>query len=189
MHKDILIFYSDYFRGAFNGSFSEATEGKISLADERVDVFSLVNQFVYTRQLSDKVDSHLEYEILIRAWIFGEKYLMPSLQNKAMTAVMKRHTESNVIPTFQMKLIYNNTLPGTPLRRFVTDLVAYRCDMGTWMTPEGSKQWPHEALADLLRIMGAKRMEEFGRFVLPEANKSRCFYHVHASGENCDTKL
>jgi hypothetical protein len=113
MHKDILIFYSDYFRGAFNGSFSEATEGKISLADERVDVFSLVNQFVYTRQLSDKVDSHLEYEILIRAWIFGEKYLMPALQNKVMTAAMKQHAQSGTIPAIHTKLIYANTLPGS----------------------------------------------------------------------------
>jgi hypothetical protein len=188
MHKDLLIFYSDYFRGAFNGSFSEATERKMSLIDERVDVFTVVNQFVYTRQLSGGVDSHLDCEILIRTWIFGAKYLMPALQNKVMTALMKQHTESGAIPAIHAKLIYANTLPGSPLRRFATDLIAYRCDMGIWMTPHGSQLWPHEALTDLLRVMGAQKMENYGTFALPELNKGKCYYHVHANGENCDTK-
>jgi hypothetical protein len=189
IHKDIIIFYSEYFRGAFNGNFSEAVERKISLADERVDVFSIVNQFIYTRQLSGGVDSHLDAEVLIRAWIFGDRYLMPSLQNKAMTAIMKKHTESGFTPIYQTKLIYANTLSGSPLRRFITDLVAYRCDVGSLMDSHGSQHWPHEALVDLLKVMGAKKMEEFGRFVLPETNKGRCYYHVHANGGNCDTKI
>jgi hypothetical protein len=188
MHKDLLIFYSDYFRGAFNGSFSEATEGKISLAGERVDVFSVVNQFVYTRQLSDKADSDLDWEILVRAWIFGDKYLMPSLQNKVVTAMMKKHADSFSLPYLQMKLIYNNTLPGSLLRKMMTELVAYRCDMKILMTPHGSTFWPHEALVDLLRVMGAKKAEDHGKFVLPEANKGRCYYHIHANGENCTPK-
>jgi hypothetical protein len=154
-------------------------------------VFSVVNQFVYTRQLSGGVDSHLDAEILVRAWIFGEKYLMPSLQNKVMSSMMKKHTEFGFIPIHQAKLIYANTLPGSPLRRFITDMVAYRCDVGALMTTHGSQHWPHEALVDLLRVIRAKKkkkVEEFGRFALPETNKGRCYYHVHTNGGNCDTK-
>lgn len=43
IHKDLLVFYSDYFRGAFNGSFQEAVEGKLSLPDECVFVSRPVN--------------------------------------------------------------------------------------------------------------------------------------------------
>jgi hypothetical protein len=134
------------------------------------------------------VDSHLDAEILVRASIFGEKYLMPSLQNKVMSSIMEKHTEFGFIPIYQTKLIYANTLPGSPLRRFITDMVAYRCDVGALMITHGSQHWPHEALVDLLRVIGAKKVEEFGRFALPETNKGRCYYHVHANGENCDTK-
>lgn len=31
LHKELLCFYSDYFRAAFNGSFKEATERKIEV--------------------------------------------------------------------------------------------------------------------------------------------------------------
>jgi hypothetical protein len=185
IHKDLLVFYSDYFRGAFNGSFSEATKGKISLADERVDVFNVVNQFVYTRQLSDKLDSDLEWEMLVRAWLFGDKYLMPSLQNRAMSVLIEKGAITLFVPTSCLELIYNNTLPGSVLRKFMVDTAAYTCDTSELV----DDSWPREALVDLVKVVGAKKKEEIGDFRLPKANKGRCYYHVHADGENCNTKL
>ncbi|KAI4847774.1 hypothetical protein E4T44_04323 [Aureobasidium sp. EXF-8845] len=185
IHKDLLIFYSDYFRAAFNGSFSEATERKISLSDERVDVFSVVNQFVYTRQLSHQLDSDLQWEVLFRTWLFGNKYLMPSLQNKVMSVLFAKNKKTNVVPTLWLKLTYDNTLPGSPLRSFIVDFTAYKLDI---TIPEFGKLWPHEALIDLLKVVGAKSKEDIGSYTLPEANNRKCYYHIHADGEDCDTK-
>ncbi|KAI5212219.1 hypothetical protein E4T42_01327 [Aureobasidium subglaciale] len=39
LHKELLCFYSDFFRAAFQGSFKEATEGRIELLDVQVDTF------------------------------------------------------------------------------------------------------------------------------------------------------
>ncbi|KEQ71847.1 hypothetical protein M436DRAFT_50601, partial [Aureobasidium namibiae CBS 147.97] len=189
IHKDLLIFYSDYFRGAFDGSFSEAAKGKLFLVDERVNVFSIVNQFVYTRELSDKDNYELDWDVLIRAWIFGDKYLMPSLQNKVMTTLIEKHTRDNFLPTLQFKLIWNNTLPGSPLRKVMVDLVAYKCDLGPFLSMDGGQRWPHEALIELLTVVGAKRKEDIGKRALPESNMGKCHYHIHADGEKCDTKL
>jgi hypothetical protein len=116
IHKDLLVFYSDYFRGAFNGSFSEAKKGKITLSDERVDVFRVVNRFIYTRQLSDEFDPEPTWETLIRTWLFGDKYLMPSLQNKTMSILLKKVDQTKEIPTGHLKLIYDNTLPGLQIQ-------------------------------------------------------------------------
>lgn len=49
IHKDLLCFYSDYFRAAFNGSFKEAIDGKLSLPNEKAELFDIVNYFVYTK--------------------------------------------------------------------------------------------------------------------------------------------
>ncbi|KAH0161675.1 hypothetical protein KCU67_g6240, partial [Aureobasidium melanogenum] len=187
IHKDLLTYYSDYFRGAFNGSFVEATKGKISLVDEHVDVFDVVNQFVYTRQLSDGADSAMGWELLIRVWIFGDKYLMPCLQNKAMNALIQKNRDAKFIPTLQLKIIYDNTLPGSPLRKFVLDLVTYKVsDMDASMQKNNKdNRWPYEALVDLVKALGAKKKENVGVYKLPEERKGKCYYHVHNDGERC----
>jgi hypothetical protein len=122
----LLVFYSDYFRGAFNGHFSKATRGMISIADGRVDGFSIVNQFIYTRQLSDKLDTNLDWEILIRAWLFGDKYLIQSLQNRVMSVLIEKNKVTNIIPTLSVKLIYANTLPGSPIRKLLVVHYAFQ---------------------------------------------------------------
>jgi hypothetical protein len=122
----LLVFYSDYFRGAFNGHFSKATRGMISIADGRVDGFSIVNQFICTRQLSDKLDTNLDWEILIRAWLFGDKYLIQSLQNRVMSVLIEKNKVTNIIPTLSVKLIYANTLPGSPIRKLLVVHYAFQ---------------------------------------------------------------
>jgi hypothetical protein len=109
----------------------------ISLEDERVDVFSIVNQFVYTRQLSDKVDHNLDWDVLVRAWLFGDKYLIHSLQNRVMSVLIEKNKVTNIIPTLSVKLIYANTLPDSPLRKLMVDWTAYLCDVSRLMCPEG----------------------------------------------------
>ncbi|KAH0172450.1 hypothetical protein KCU67_g1728, partial [Aureobasidium melanogenum] len=186
IHKDLLVFYSDYFRAAFNGSFTEAAEGKIRLPHERVEVFNIVTNFVYTRQLSDGVDCDIAWELLCRLWIFGDKYLMPALQNKAMSTLIEQNRKLKVIPVHCVKLIYDNTLPGSPLRKIVVDWTAYKTDMLEFMALEKENpRWTREALVDLVLTMGAKTKEDIGRYALPEGNNGKCYYHVHKDGEQC----
>ncbi|CAD0088398.1 unnamed protein product, partial [Aureobasidium mustum] len=187
IHKDLLIFYSDYFRGAFNGSFIEATTGKISLADERVDVFDVVHQFIYTRQLSDEADASIDWKLLVRVWIFGDKHLMPCLQNVAVDMLMRTHEELNGIPCRLLKMIYKNTVSNSPLRKLMVDLTAYKVlNMDEFMRENDEERfWPYEALTDLVKTMGAKTKEDIGVRRLPEAKRHKCYYHIHAEGEMC----
>lgn len=39
LHKDLLCFYSDYFRAALNGNFKEAAEGKLELPNVTISIF------------------------------------------------------------------------------------------------------------------------------------------------------
>ncbi|THX02282.1 hypothetical protein D6D13_08370 [Aureobasidium pullulans] len=89
IHKDLLCFYSDYFRGAFDSGFKEAVEGKLSLPTEDPAIFDIFNGFIYTRQLRDATGVQgpdLLFGTLVALWIFGDKYIVPALQNKAIDA-------------------------------------------------------------------------------------------------------
>ncbi|KAI4743408.1 hypothetical protein E4T50_06206 [Aureobasidium sp. EXF-12298] len=184
IHKDLLVFYCDYFRAAFNGSFTEAAEGKISLPHERVDVVNIVAKFIYTRQLSDGVNCDIPWEVLCRVWIFGDKYQMPALQNKAMNTLLKRVARSGIAPTHCIKLIYDNTCPGSPLRGFIVDLVVWKGNISDIMGSEKCQQWPQEAFIELVRAFGAQRDGGIG-VGLPEGIKDKCYYHVHKDDEKC----
>jgi hypothetical protein len=127
--------------------------------------------------------------LLIGAWLFGDKYLMPSLQNKAMSVLIEKIGLTSFVPTACLELVYDSTLPGSALRKFLVDTSAYECDPIEVVDDDKVNFWPREALVDLLRVVGAKKKEEIGDFSLPKANNGKCYYHVHADGEDCDTKL
>ncbi|CAD0115154.1 unnamed protein product [Aureobasidium uvarum] len=175
MHKDLLTFYSDYFRGAFDGSFKEAAERKLSLPDERVDIFDIFNQFIYTRSL----DEHdLDCHELIELWLFGDKFLVPWIQNAAMDAL--EYLSINDCPGYEVRAIWKRTMPSAPLRKFILDLVVYRCDIDAVM--DSAEVWSHQALVDLTKAFAHKEVTDHeGK--LPDRDK--CYYHVNAEGEKC----
>jgi len=176
VHKDLLTFYSDYFRAAFNGSFKEATENKIALHDECEDVFEIFSQFIYSRRLSDEEDQGLSFELLKRVWLFGDKYVVPSLQNVIMNALAEKSAKENSVPTAEIKDIWAKTLRSSPLRKWVLDEVVSTMKVAEFRVLKN--QWPREALFDLLEVY-----EGFKKSKGPKRGK--CHFHIHKEGEKC----
>ncbi|KAG9656966.1 hypothetical protein KCU95_g16738, partial [Aureobasidium melanogenum] len=83
IHKDLLCYYSDYFRGAFEGSFKEAVDGKIWLQKEDPTIFDVFNSFLYNRKLQNAdglVGPSLSFATLVDLWIFGDQFVVPLLR-------------------------------------------------------------------------------------------------------------
>lgn len=179
VHKDLLIFYSDYFRAALNGSFKEAIEGKISLHGEREDVFDIFNQFVYSRVIADEQDHRFTWDLLVATWLFGDKYMVPTLQNIIMDAILEKNRLERAVPTVQISLIWEKTLPSSPLRRFILDQVVYMMKASKLRLYE--QRWTREALFDLVEAYANKKVTK--KYTLPLQGK--CHYHVHKEGEEC----
>ncbi|KAI5251711.1 putative autophagy protein Apg5 [Aureobasidium subglaciale] len=151
IHKNLLCFYSDYFRGAFNGNFKEANEKKISLPDEDLGLFWIFHGFIYTNRLcdtDDKAGSDIQSRVLIKLWFFGDKYLAPAFQNMAMDCLIKRINENGLKTNVVIKNIYNNTMSGSPLRKVVVDWQTYVINT----TKEKLAEWPMEALVNVPRL-------------------------------------
>ncbi|THY29895.1 hypothetical protein D6D01_03443 [Aureobasidium pullulans] len=100
IHKGVLSFWSDYYRGMLNGPFKEAKE-KALISDEDPYIFAIFESFCYTNQLTDGAvtkGTDLEFTTLVRLWIFGDKVIAPALQNMAMTALIEKSVTGNVVP-------------------------------------------------------------------------------------------
>lgn len=179
IHKDLLTFYSDYFHAAFDGSFKEATEGKISLHDGSEDVFDIVNQLLYSRLLADGEGSKLSWDKLVRLWLFGDKYIIPFLQNSTMDALIKKNNTERRVPTSHVEKIWEKTLPSSPLRKFILDRTVYKMKFASFKDYE--HHWTREALVDLIEAYTLKEDTE----VLDLPVRDKCYYHIHKEGEEC----
>ncbi|KAI5248507.1 hypothetical protein E4T43_01420 [Aureobasidium subglaciale] len=82
LHKELLCFYSDFFRITFQGSFKEAIEGRLELIDVQVDTFESFQVWLYSRSLlnSEEHESPTAapslpcFGTLANLWVFGDQY-------------------------------------------------------------------------------------------------------------------
>lgn len=122
VHKDLLIFYSDYFRAAFDGSFSESITSKIELLDTSEAVFQNFHTWLYTRKLLDEDDKTLDFQPLFWLWIFGDRYQVPMLQNCVIDEIFATVHRGNDFPARSIKAAYRKTLNGSPLRKAMIEI-------------------------------------------------------------------
>lgn len=71
------------------------------------------------------VDGHWEWNRLANAYILGDKLQTTSFRNDIVTALVQKLDEGNFFPDEStVKLIYENTVETSPLRRLVVHMYA-----------------------------------------------------------------
>jgi hypothetical protein len=187
LHKDLLCYYSDFFRAAFDGSFREAFERKIELPDVETDVFEAFQFWLYTQGLPgnefDPDEIHPEWSLLVKLWIFGDQHQTPLLQNHVLDVMWSKITDSGN-PLFMIEYVYENTTSSSPLRKVVIDLMLHRAEMG--QMPGEDFTLADQACTDMMvaaiNLGSGDRNQEY---VNRRERFHRCHYHVHAEGEHC----
>ncbi|KAG9526778.1 hypothetical protein KCV07_g271, partial [Aureobasidium melanogenum] len=187
VHKDLLIFYSDYFRAAFNGSFSESTASKIELLDVEEEVFENFHTWLYMRKLSTEDDEALDYRPLFDLWVFGDRFQMPMLQNCVMDEIVVGQTRGLAFDLLLLKVAYDNTVAGSPLRRNVIEELAHDTHIGdeegSIMTAAYEEFFTVEMLRDLVKALDIARKDKVPYDKWPKRDK--CYFHVHGKDEHC----
>jgi len=51
VHRDLICYRSEYFRGAFEGGFAESAKGEVSLKQESVKYFALFLAWLYAGKI------------------------------------------------------------------------------------------------------------------------------------------
>ncbi|TIA13725.1 hypothetical protein D6C80_06131 [Aureobasidium pullulans] len=194
VHKELLCFYSDFFRAAFNGSFKEAIESRIELPDAEVSIFEAFQTWLYARTLlnaedpMDKPDRpfYHSHPILAKLWIFGDKYQIPLLQNNVIDIMHAKVEKDNNTPVKAIKLVYENALPGSSLREAIVTIMAHKAKLSVTDGVLGThfaEHWTLEAAIDVMDKAASAWKSDLPLWTLPKTE--RCHYHVHAEGEHC----
>ncbi|KAH0290258.1 hypothetical protein M436DRAFT_50684 [Aureobasidium namibiae CBS 147.97] len=195
LQKGLLCFYSDYFRAAFDGSFKEAVERKIELPDVKIDTFEAFQVWLYSqsfRSIEDLQDSSEAPKLpssrrLARLWVFGDKYQIPVLQNGAIDALLQKNLEERTFNVDVVNIAYENTMLGSPLRRYAIDLCVFQMTHSpreiSVFGDVNLGNWSKEALVDFACCTSNAWEHKLPWATMPDRNK--CHYHVHAKGEHC----
>jgi len=182
LHKDLLCFYSDYFRAALNGNFKEAAERKLELPDVAIPLFEAFQVWLYTRDLQGPTDTTEIYHFLASMWLLGDQHQIPLLQNQAMNGIFAKLVETNLFSFSMIPLVYEKTVAGCPLRKAVMEIVAWTMDFKDWSP--STMGWTVECLSDLVLAIHETRLrKEFVWPGLPQRDK--CFFHIHGKDEHC----
>ncbi|CAD0082705.1 unnamed protein product [Aureobasidium vineae] len=184
VRKDLLCFYSDYFRAAFQGSFKEATERKIDLPRVTKDVFEHFQVWRYTRKLDTAA---LTFDTMARLWIFGDKHQIPLLQNQVMDSIFAKCTTTKNIDPGALPAVYARTVARSPLRKAFIEIIGWT--VGIESEPDtflsrNAVNWTNEIFVDLVIAVHQSRVSQDVKFpALPKRDK--CFFHIHSKDEHC----
>lgn len=193
VHKALLCFYSDFFRAAFNGSFKEAIESQIELLDVEIQVFEAFQAWLYSKTLLNTEElenpdrqTYLHHAILAKLWILGDKYQIPLLQNNVVDTMHEKVEKDRLTPSVSIALVYENTLPGSCLRRAVIDILAHRSRLDAQdgvCGPQFRQYWTLDASMDMIATIASAWRSKLIPYTSLKAE--RCHYHVHAEGDRC----
>jgi hypothetical protein len=187
VHKDLLIFYSDYFRAAFNGSFIEAIDKKINLLDTDQKAFEHFYAWLYTRKLASEDDKPLSWDNLFDLWVFGDRFQVPLLQNSVIDEMFAKEKRDDTFQLHMIKPVYEKTVDGSLLRKVMIEFVAHgMClsdDDDGAMSVVYHQYYTVEILSDVVKELETSRKKKVPYGKTPKRDK--CFFHVHGKDEHC----
>jgi hypothetical protein len=93
VHREFAVYHSPIFAAAFNDPFNQIEKQAMILDDVDGDAFGWVAHWLYFKNImpqSKDTDMGLgrdKLTLLARIWILGSRFLLPGLQNAAMSLI------------------------------------------------------------------------------------------------------
>jgi len=120
----------------------------------------------------DETNATIDWSILVMLFVFGDVRGIPKLQNAVVVAMAsKKDIDKTSAPPW---LIYDNTLEGSPLRRFLVDMTAYDGVLtdDSWFGKGDNNYYPRQFLVDLI-VAQYKKVARLAPSTMPGI--SHCF--------------
>ena len=207
IYKGVLVHYSDYFRNALKGCWKEGQDNIIELPDDDPEVFRVFQYWLFSRRLyheettlADKQDVEevpLSYGHIVNIFLFADRRGIKELANEALDSLRAKVCQKWEHSADYFQTIYENTLKGSPLRRFVVDyLIVGRAFNNFGNEEEYVRKFPHEMLVDLIQashdnrfcLMGCTGKHSQSLYTSTTAKHFCELYHDH-SGINGKTNF
>jgi hypothetical protein len=178
IHKKFAVYHSRVFKTAFDGNFAESETQSIDLDDVDTEVFGLFVQWLYTQDLRSVDKDYPMGDLLIKLWVLADRLIAPKCQNSTVCAIEARLRRDKFVRTDQVKYIYDNTIPGSPLRRLIVDQCS-NLQHTSFVARRPVQDYPKEMLFDLVAVLLERRAGE----VRPLVDMTR-FYVVEPSNQS-----
>ena len=185
IHKGLLCEYSEYFEAALNGNFTEAETGVVELLDEEISTFEVFHTWLYSKKLvveEDGQEQKAGVPLIVRLYIFGDRRGVRKLRNDCINALVV-NMNCNILTYVveELEHIYENTSPGSSLRRLVEDSSAC-AHLESILLPRESRPFlPNDFLISVLIARG--RTRGLSPSMKPPWAVDLCQYHEHAQSE------
>lgn len=181
IHKGILCRSAAYFKAALEGGFKESKDQVLELLEDDPVVFSHFELWLYTGKILELHESvkNIAWRVLTKIYLFGDARGIPELQNATIDLYIDKNYAAKEIPTYEINLIYENTLENSPLRRLLVDFMSFNTvltDPG-WFSENVNSRYPKQFLLDLVVSLyekGAGTKTKITDFRLVRSD-----YHVH----------
>jgi hypothetical protein len=151
----------------------------LDLSEDSLDDVTLYVQWLYSNKINIKMtegtmtsgehykESQLNYTVLVRAYIFGEKVLDLAYSNAVLGNLIEVEIEYDCTPGPDvMCALYDATSDGCPARRLLARFVAYYAYFNT-KTERESDRWdvqiaayPRDLLVDIIKAMAELRDDD-----------------------------
>ncbi len=119
----LLCHLSTFFYAALNAGFREAADKRVTLREERSDVFRYFAIWLYCGDFTRIGEELLEPE---EAWVLGDKLGAPAFQNCVMGKLQSIYAYGFIPGQVQViDYVYRSTVAGSPLRLLVADLYCF----------------------------------------------------------------
>ncbi len=193
IHRSLLCNCSTYFKGAFTGSFKEATEQVIELESEDVDIMEIFVRWLYFGQLH--IEDHEKVKCLgemdlCRLWIFADVRGIPELMNIAINKLHDSLADDEGLHDYDvLPYVLAHTGETADPRRFYVEAYAVSLDLSCF-SPDKMEYYDKAFLITLLfRIAQLRSFPIERKKCLNNWEEiDICLFHVHEEGTNCRRK-
>ncbi|EUC28627.1 hypothetical protein COCCADRAFT_40873 [Bipolaris zeicola 26-R-13] len=190
VHKEVLTSTSDFLKIAMKPEWRTDENRPIDLTEEDAKAVEAYCRWLYSHTIPCHDDILYTTRLLCQLFVLGEKLLDQTLKN-AVLAMMIEGAQTNhryLCSRPLVKLIYDGTPKGSPVRRLMVDLYVYIAH-SVWLSPHDCASFRGtDFLEELVPALLSARPQpsfEKGRpwVVRPESYREGAF----AYGNNVET--
>lgn len=182
-HEDVIKEKSDFFKAAFDRKWREGQSRELELPEDEPSTVSGYLEWLYSGQVKTKRQQDLSLDDRIdqddhlsKMYVFGEKVQDNAFCDAIMHNIARDCDEDCddgrwVLGDAAIRTLYDGTLGGSPVRRFLVDLHVARGSLD-WVNADTST-YHGEFLHDLTKAM-------FRRHAAPgyKADKHKAMKHI-----------
>ncbi|KAI4268569.1 MAG: hypothetical protein LQ337_007768, partial [Flavoplaca oasis] len=182
IHWGLLTSKSTFFNAALTGSWTEAEEDTVRLVEEVPELFAIYVVWIYGH---DWTVDHLgrEYGLATssRLYVLADKLGSEELGNLIIDRIRAIVAGPDVFLSCEtIEFVYDNTLPKTPLRRLLVDILTWELKPDKNLVTEVP-----ECLYDIVWVFINRQNKKISD-KKPYADNTACKnYHIHRDGTPC----